>query len=368
MIYYLGSHLQHAVEWLSFLRLVDSLSFRAIAGAITALLFTIIFGDRIILKLYRRGQRDVVRRYAHFPVSPNPTKTYGGALLIAAILLSVLLWSRLHSPFVLVCVGALVWFAGLGAIDDILKVRYGNSDHGLSEIAKLALQFAYSVVFGVVYAWPGLSPLPAELATQLYLPFVKTPVLDLSWGYVPFIVFTVTAIANAVNIADGLDGLAVVPVSFSVAVYGVFAYVLSHAEISSFLIFPFVPGVGEVVIICSIVFGACLGFLWFNCYPANVIMGDTGSMALGGLLGTVAVLVKQEFLFLIVGGIFVVMAFSSLLQEKIGVKWLGRRILYSSPIHHHYQTKGLADTKIVVRLWIVAGILALVSLATLKIR
>ena len=368
MIYYLGTHLQSTVEWLSFLRLLDSLSFRAIAGAITALLFTILFGDRIILFLYRRGQRDITRRYAHFPVSPNPAKTYGGPLVVASVMLGILLWCKLHSPFVLVCTGGFLWFAAMGAIDDYLKVRHGNSDRGLSETAKLVLQFAYAGAFGALYVWPGLSPLPPWLATQLYLPFFKTPVLDLSWGYVPFIIFTVIAIANAVNIADGLDGLAVVPVSFAIAVYGVFAYVLSHAEISAFLIFPFVPGVGEVVIICSIVFGACLGFLWFNCYPANVIMGDTGSMALGGLLGTVAVLVKQEFLFLIVGGVFVLMAFSSLVQEKIGVKWLGRRIFYSSPIHHHFQARGLADTKIVVRLWIVAGILALVGLATLKIR
>ncbi len=368
MIYYLGKYLHDTVEALSFLRLLDFISFRAIAGAITALLFTILCGDRIILHFYRAGQRDTSRRYVNFPTTGNQTKTYGGGLIITAILSSALLWCNLLSPFVLICLGAVIWFATLGAVDDYLKVRHGSSDRGLSEAAKLILQLAYGLFFALIYVTEELSPLPAGLATQLYLPFFKNPVVDLYWGYIPFIIFTVIAVANSVNIADGIDGLAVVPVSFAVAVYGVFAYVSSHFKISGFLIFPFMPGVGEVAIICSIVFGACLGFLWFNSYPANVIMGDTGSMALGGLLGTVAVLVKQEFLFLIVGGVFVGEAFSVLVQQKIGIKWLGRRFFYSAPVHHHFQMRGLADTKIVIRFWIVAGILALCGLATLKIR
>ena len=368
MIYYLGTYLHDHIEALSFLRLVDSISFRAIAGAITALLLNILFGGRVILFFYRKGQRDVPRDYATLPATSNQAKTYGGGLIVAAILLSVLLWCKLDSSFVLLCLGAVIWFAALGGIDDFMKVRHRSSDRGLSEPAKLVLQFIYGLAFGLIYVIEEISPLPSGLATELYLPFFKNPVFDLSWGYVPFIIFTIVAIANAVNLADGIDGLAVVPVSFAVAVLGVFAYVSSHARISAFLIFPFMPGVGEVAIICSIVFGACLGFLWFNCYPANVIMGDTGSMALGGLLGTVAVLVKQEFLFLIVGGVFVGEAFSSLVQDKVGVRWLGRRFFERAPVHDHFRMRGLADTKIVIRFWIVAGILALCGLATLKIR
>lgn len=368
MIYYLGTYLYDSFTSLSFLRLLNSISFRAIAGAITALLFTILFGGRLILHFYRSGQRDVVRSYAHSPAGEHQTKTYGGGLIITAVLLAALLWCKLYNPFTLLCLGAIVWFAGLGAVDDYMKVRYGSSDRGLSEKAKLLLQFAYGLTFGVLYVLEATSPLPPGLATQLYLPFVKIPVLDLSWGYVPFTIFTVIAIANSVNLADGLDGLAIVPVAFVVAVFGIFAYVCSNIRIAEFLIFPFMPGVGEVAVICSIVFGACLGFLWFNSYPANVIMGDTGSMALGGLLGTVAVLIKQEFLFLIIGGIFVGEAFSVLVQEKIGLKWLGRRFFYRAPIHDHFRAQGLADTKIVTRFWIVAGILALCGLATLKIR
>lgn len=368
MIYYLGIYLQDAVEALSFLRLVDSIIFRALCGAITSLIFTILCGGRIILYFYGRGHRDMPRDYLNFEAASNQAKTYGGGLIITAILISVGLWCKLHSLFVLFCVGAIVWFAALGWIDDFLKVRYRSSDRGLSEKAKLALQVTFGLAFGTAYITQTLPAESAGLATQLYLPFFKNPVLDLSWGYVPFIAFTVTAISNSVNLADGIDGLAIVPTAFVVAVFGVFAYVSSHAEIAEFLIFPFMPGVGEVAIICSIVFGACLGFLWFNSYPANVIMGDTGSMALGGLLGTVAVLVKQEFLFLIVGGIFVGETLSVVIQEKIGIRWLGRRFFTRSPIHHHYQQRGLADTKIVIRFWIVAGILALVGLATLKIR
>ncbi len=368
MIYYLGTYLYDHVAWMSFMRLVHSISFRAIAGAITALMLTILWGGRVVLFLYRHGQRDMPRDYINLPATSNQAKTYGGALMVASILASVFLWGKLHSPFTLICLGAIIWFALLGGLDDYLKVRHGNSLAGLSESAKLVLQSTFALVFALVYVIEGILPLPPGLATELYVPFLKTPVADLQWLYIPFVVFTVVAIANSVNLADGLDGLAVVPVSFVIAVYGVFAYVSSHARISEFLIFPFVPGVGEVVIVCSIVFGACLGFLWFNCYPANVIMGDTGSMALGGLLGTVAVLVKQEFLFLIVGGVFVGEAVSSLVQDKIGVRWLGRRFFERAPFHDHYRMRGLADTKIVVRVWIVAGILALFGLATLKIR
>ena len=368
MIYYLGDLLQGGDGALSFLRLVDSISFRAICGAITALLYTIFFGGRIILYFHRLGHRDRPRDYLNYSSAGNPSKTYGGPLLVSSILLSILLWCKIHTGFVLLCLGGLLFFAALGWIDDLLKVRHRSSDHGLSEAAKLALQGGYCAVFGVIYSTAQLTPLPPDVATQLYVPFFKYPLLDLSWFYIPFIMFTITAISNAVNIADGVDGLAVVPTAFVIAVFGVFAYISSHARFADFLIFPFMPGVGEIAIICSIVFGACLGFLWFNSYPANVIMGDTGSMALGGLLGTVAVLVKQEFLFLIVGGIFVAEALSVIIQDKIGVKWLGRRFFARAPIHHHFQQRGLADTKIVIRFWIVAGILALCGLATIKIR
>ena len=372
MLFYLGNYLNETVEVFSFLRLVDSIIFRALAGALTALLLTILFGDKLILHMYKVGHRDIPRDYLDFSPSVNnaakPVKTYGGPLLIGVIYISIVLWCKIHTGFVVACLASFTFFAIIGWIDDSMKVRFRNSDKGLSENKKLGLQILYCTAFGFVYISPSLTPLPIEYATMLYVPFLKYPVANIDWFYVPFIAFTITAISNSVNIADGIDGLAVVPVAFVMGVMGVFAYICSHYRFAEFLIFPFMPGVGEIAIICSIVFGACLGFLWFNSYPANVIMGDTGSMALGGLLGTVSVLVKQEFLFVIVGGIFVFEAFSVIIQDKLGVKWLGRRFFSRAPIHHHFQQRGLADTKIVVRFWIVAGILALCGLATVKIR
>ena len=372
MLYYLGTHLNETLEVFSFLRLFDSIIFRALSGALTALLLTILFGNRVIFYMYKIGFRDIPRDYLNFSSSENnsakPVKTYGGPLLIGVIFVSIVLWCKLQVGFVIACLTSFVFFAILGWIDDSMKVRFGNSDRGLSEKMKLGLQILYCTSFGIVYASPYLTPLPVEYATLLYFPFLKYPLVNLAWFYIPFIVFTISAISNSVNIADGLDGLAIVPVAFVMGVMGVFAYISSHAGFAEFLIFPFMPGVGEIAVICSVVFGACLGFLWFNSYPASVIMGDTGSMALGGLLGTVCVLVKQEFLFVIVGGIFVFEAFSVVLQDKLGVKWLGRRFFLRAPVHHDFQQRGLADTKIVVRFWIVAGILALCGLATVKIR
>jgi len=372
MLFYLGNYLNETVEIFSFLRLVDSIVFRALSGALTALVLTILLGNRVILYMYKIGHRDNPRDYLNFYSSgkdiAKPIKTYGGPLLVGVIFVSSVLWCKVHTGFVVACLTSFVFFGILGWIDDSMKVRFGNSDKGLSEKKKLVLQIFYCTAFGFIYISPHLTPLPVEYATLLYLPFLKYPITNLAWFYVPFIAFTITAISNSVNIADGIDGLAIVPVAFVVGVMGVFAYISSHARFAEFLIFPFMPGVGEIAVICSVVFGACLGFLWFNSYPANVIMGDTGSMALGGLLGTISVLVKQEFLFVIVGGVFVFEAFSVLLQDKLGVKWLGRRFFSRAPVHHHFQQRGLADTKIVVRFWIVAGILALCGLATVKIR
>ena len=241
MIYYLGEYLQDLDASLSFMRLVDSISFRALCGALTSLLFTILFGNRIILYFYRLGHRDMPRNYLNFSSVGNPSKTYGGPLLVAAILLSIVLWCKVHTGFVLLCLGGVLFFAGLGWIDDFLKVRHRDSDHGLSEVAKLALQGAYCTVFGIVYVTADLTPLPPDVATQLYVPFLKYPLFDLSLLYIPFIVFTITAISNSVNIADGVDGLAVVPTAFVIAVFGVFAYISATRALLSFSYFPLCP-------------------------------------------------------------------------------------------------------------------------------
>ncbi|MBI4530830.1 MAG: phospho-N-acetylmuramoyl-pentapeptide-transferase [Candidatus Latescibacteria bacterium] len=369
MIYYLGNYLRDLAPIFSFLRLVDYISFRAIAAAITAFLLTLILGRRLIRELYIRKKRDVVRDYGVMSVNDKKgTPTMGGILIVAAVFLSALLWCDPINRFVGLTLLALLWFAAIGLTDDVLKIRHQDSDKGLSQGRKILLQGIYSALLGVIYLVPALSPFPPEIASNLYLPFVKFPVVDLGWVYLPFIIFTLLAISNSVNFADGLDGLAVVPASFIAAVYGVFAYVIGNTIYSGYLHFFYLPGVWELTVVCAAIFGAGIGFLWYNTYPAQIFMGDTGSMALGGVLGTLAVLLKQEFLFVLIGGIFVTEAFSVFIQEKIGIHWLGRRLFYRAPIHHTYQYRGLAETKVVVRFWIVSGLLALAGLATLKIR
>lgn len=369
MLYHLGTYLYHTVADLSFLRLFTYLSFRAIGAALTAFAVTVLFGERLIHFLYLKRIRDVPREYTTMSAADKSgTPTMGGLLIITAILTSTVLWCDLLSRFTQVMLFTLLWFTVLGATDDYLKIKHTDSDRGLSQATKFFVQVTFGLLLGVVFLTPGVSPVAPTVASKLYLPFIKTPVLDLGWWYLPFIAFVVVAIANSVNFADGLDGLAIVPVSFIIAVYGVFAYVVGNVIYSNYLQFFYLPGSGELTIICAAIFGASLGFLWYNTYPAQVFMGDVGSLTLGGIVGTLAVLLKQEFLFLIVGGVFVVEAFSVLIQEKIGVNWLGRRLFYRAPLHQTFQYRGLAETKVVVRFWIIAGILALIGLSTLKIR
>lgn len=369
MIYYLVTYLFDTVDTLSFLRLFQYLSFRAICAAMTGFGVTLLFGERFIRLLYVNHVRDNPRTHGGLPTSSKTgTPLMGGLLIITAIFTSVLLWSDLFNRFTAIFLFALIWFSLFGFIDDYRKIKYRNSDRGLSQKTKLLCQAVFGFAFGLIFLLPSLSPVPQEIASELYIPFVKDAVLDLGWWYLPFIAFVVVAITNAVNFADGLDGLSIVPVSFTVIVYGVFAYVVGNAIYSGYLQFTYLPGSGELAVICAGVFGACMGFLWYNAYPAQIFMGDVGALPLGGILGTLAVLLKQEFLFVIIGGIFVAMAFSVLIQEKIGIKWLGRRIFYMAPLHHAFQYRGLAETKVVIRFWIIAGILAIIGLATLKIR
>ncbi len=369
MIYHLVTYLFDTVDSLSFLRLFQYLSFRAICAALTGFGVTLLFGQRIIRLLYVNHVRDNPRTHGEVSTASKAgTPLMGGLLIIASIFASILLWSDLLNRFTMVFLLALVWFSLFGFIDDYRKVRYRDSDRGLSQAAKLFFQAVFGFGFGLIFLLPDLSPVSAEISSELYLPFVKDPVLDLGWWYLPFIAFVIVAIANAVNFADGLDGLSIVPVSFTVVVYGVFAYVIGNAIYSGYLQFTYLPGSGELTVICAGVFGACMGFLWYNAYPAQVFMGDVGALPLGGIVGTLAVLLKQEFLFVITGGIFVAMAFSVLVQEKIGIRWLGRRIFYMAPLHHAFQYRGLAETKVVIRIWIIAGILAIIGLSTLKIR
>lgn len=350
-------------------RLLRYVSSRSILAFVTSFGLSVIFGRKVIHWLYRKGFRDTVRNYGIISVNDKRgTPTMGGLLIIGTSAVSTLLWCDPFNRFVQMLWFCGIWFALLGYVDDRAKIKYRDSDKGLSRAAKYALQGAYALIFGLLFLHPDTSPLPSGLASQLFVPFHKYPLVDLGWFYLIVIVLMVIYAANAINFADGLDGLAIVPTIFVLIVYGVFAYLFGHAGYASYLLYDFLPGAGEVTIFCAGLIGAAVGFLWFNAYPAEVFMGDTGSIFLGGLVGTIIILLKQELLFFVAGGIFTAEIASVIIQDWIGIQRIGRRFFYRAPIHHTYQYRGWSEPKVAIRFWIVSGLLAVLSLATLKIR
>lgn len=369
MIYEICNYLFPLSDFFSFCRLVNYISFRAIMSALTAVVFIFLFSRRFILFVHRNCFLDQVRETGvHSAFDKRGTPTMGGALIIGAVLVSMVLWGNWQNPFMLCSLAGMLWFGLLGLWDDLSKVRMKSGDRGLSERLKLVLQGLFSLIFAWICVGP-LAPLGEALSTKLYIPFYKYPLVDIGpYLYGLFIFFFVIFVSNAVNITDGLDGLAITPSIFVVAVLGVFAYVEGNRIYSTYLYYPFLRGAGELTIFGAAFVGAGLGFLWYNAYPAQIFMGDTGSLAIGGTMAVISVLLKQEMLFPLLGGLFIAEAITSQIQDKIGVKWIGRRIFYRAPLHHNLQHKGIAETKVVIRLWIVAGLLALLSLATLKLR
>jgi len=335
---------------------------RSIGGAATAFLLMIVLGPMFIRALRRLQIGQVVRDdgpASHLAKQGVPTM--GGLLILAAITCSTLLWARLDSPLVWLLLFVALFFGMIGAIDDFKKVRKQNSK-GLSARGKLLLQAGGASVVGLfVLLHPGFDG-------QLSVPFFKTIRPDLGWFYVVFAVLVIVGASNAVNLTDGLDGLATGPTVISGSVYLIFSYLAGHAVLADYLQIPFVPGAGELAIFCGAMVGACLGFLWFNAYPAQIFMGDVGSLALGGALGAVAIIIKQEFLLAIVGGIFVMEAISVIMQVGYFKMTNGKRIFLMAPFHHHFEKKGWHESKVVVRFWIVSIMLGLLAIATLKLR
>jgi phospho-N-acetylmuramoyl-pentapeptide-transferase len=368
VIHLLGKYLAAHVPFLSFLRLTDYLSFRAIAAALTSVVLTMLLCRRLIRLLHRRSLIDQAR-ITSLPSSSDKrgTPTMGGAVIVGSVVLSSLLWCNPTRASVLWVLAAFLWFGAIGFLDDLAKSRGGSAEKGLSEKKKLVLQGAFAVVFAVVMAtrW---SPVPQPLSTTVFFPFFKMPIVNAGWLWIPIVLFFVLFVGNSVNITDGLDGLAIVPSVFAYSALGVFGYVMGNAIWSKYLQFPFLPGSGELMVLCSAFLGAGIGFLWYNAYPAQIFMGDTGSLAIGGGLAVLSAMLKQEFLFPLLGGLFLAEGFTSQWQDKIGVKWIGRRIFDRAPLHHALQYQGLAETKVVIRLWILSGLLAIASLATLKLR
>jgi phospho-N-acetylmuramoyl-pentapeptide-transferase len=335
---------------------------RTVGGAITAFLLMILIGPMFIKALRRFQIGQVVRDdgpASH--IAKQGVPTMGGVLILSAIICSTLLWARLDSSLVWLLLFVTIFFGLIGSIDDLQKVRK-KSSKGLSARGKLILQIVGASMVGLfVLMHPGFDG-------QLSVPFFKNIRPDLGWFYVVFAVLVIVGSSNAVNLTDGLDGLATGPTVISGSVYLIFSYLAGHAVLAEYLQIPFVPGAGELAIFCGAMVGACLGFLWFNAYPAQIFMGDVGSLALGGALGAVAIIIKQEILLAIVGGIFVMEALSVIMQVGYFKMSKGKRIFLMAPFHHHFEKKGWHESKVVVRFWIVSIMLGLLALATLKLR
>jgi phospho-N-acetylmuramoyl-pentapeptide-transferase len=348
-------------------RLFQYITFRAVYATVTAFIVCVVFGPWAIRQLQRLKFGQVIRREgpeSHY--SKQGTPTMGGLLILAGWLSSALLWSRLTNPFALAAVLATLWFGAVGFLDDLQKVRR-NRSLGLTGKQKLALQFLGAAGIAVFMA---LYPARAEVAsTALVMPFLKNvqPPLPV-WAFVPFAMLVIVGSANAVNLTDGMDGLAITCSVFVVGTLAVFSYVTSHAGTAAYLGIRHLPEAGELVVFCTALVGAGLGFLWWNCYPAQVFMGDTGAMALGGAIGTVAVFVKQEMLLVIMGGIFVAETLSVMAQVWYFKRTGGKRLFRMTPLHHHFEKGGMPEPKVTVRFWIVAAILLLVAVSTLKLR
>ncbi len=338
------------------------ITFRTIAGALTAFLILFIFGPWFIRKLKQMQIGQVVRDDGpETHMSKQGVPTMGGVLILGAMTISTLLWSDLTNGLVWLVTGVTLLFGFIGSIDDLKKIRR-QSSRGLSARGKLLLQILVASAVGVyLYVHP-------EYDGRLSLPFIKAFQPDLGLWYIPFAVLVIVGASNAVNLTDGLDGLAAGPLVISGSVYLIFSYVAGHAIVSGYLQIPFVQGAGEVAVLCGAMVGACLGFLWFNTYPAQIFMGDVGSLALGGMLGSVSIIIKQEILLAIVGGIFVMEALSVILQVGYFKMSGGKRIFLMAPFHHHFEKKGWQEPKVVVRFWIISIILGLAALATLKLR
>jgi phospho-N-acetylmuramoyl-pentapeptide-transferase len=350
-------------------RLVTYITSRSLLAMLTSFLIGIFLGRKLINIIYQLNFRDKSREHKEItPESKEGTPTMGGIIIFLSFLLSVFIWGKLDNYFLRTVLFAAFWFTALGFFDDYLKSARGSSEEGMSRGVKLLFQAIFGIILAHLVLSTGLFHLPVELKTKLFVPFFKNPVIDLSYFYYVFIILVVVGISNSINFADGLDGLAIVPASMVALVYAIFAYILSNSKLAEYFLFPYIAGGEELVIVLAALIGAMAAFLWFNTYPAEIFMGDTGSLFLGGVIATTAILLKKEIIFLITGGVFVMEFLSVFLQDYIGIKLLKRRLFYRAPMHHSFQFLGIAEPKIVVRFWIIAIIFTLVSLISIKLR
>ena len=352
-------------EQFSVLNVFRYLTFRTGGAIITALIISFMLGPVLIdlLKSHQNGGQPIREDgpEGHL-LTKKGTPTMGGLLILLALSMATLLWADLSNGFIWAALGVTIAYGIIGFLDDYLKVSHRDS-RGLPGKLKLLLQ----VTIAAVATFWIVGQLPGSLATTLAVPFFKDLLLDLGGFFVIFAVIVMVGSSNAVNLTDGLDGLAIVPVMIAAGVFALIAYLAGHAVFANYLQIHYVPGSGELAVFCGALVGSALGFLWFNAPPARVFMGDTGSLALGGALGTISVITKHELVLAIVGGLFVLETVSVIVQVA-SFKLTGKRIFRMAPLHHHFEKKGWAESTIVIRFWIIASILALVGLATLKLR
>ena len=352
------------VDTFGFLNVFKYLTFRTGLSVFTSLIIVLIIGgpfirffsnQKILNPIRDDGPEDHI-------IKKIGTPTMGGVIILLGLLISVLCWGDLSNINILFCIFIAISFGLLGALDDYKKIKYSNSS-GISSKFKIISQIVLAVIG--VYFFVYLNNY--QDLTNLYFPFFKNLIINLGWFFIPFSIFVIIGSSNAVNLTDGLDGLATVPVILVAACFAFISYVTGNVVFSNYLQIPYIEGTGEISIFCGAIIGSCLGFLWFNAPPAKIFMGDTGSLSLGGSLGAIGIITKHEIVLAITGGLFVLEAVSVIVQV-ISFKLTGKRVFKMAPIHHHFEKKGWAESTVVIRFWIISIILAMIGLATLKLR
>ena len=353
---------ENLIDWFSPLNAFTYITTRGILAALTALIISFVFGPKIISILQGNKISETIRTDGPSThSSKGGTPTMGGLMILLSVTISVLFWSDLTNVYIPVLLVSLVSFGLIGFFDDYKKLK--KSERGISAKTKFLMQLF--VASSITYYL--LAQGSEVLSSEVLIPFTNNLKIDLGWIFLPFSILVIVGSSNAVNLTDGLDGLAIMPVSMIAIALGIFAYVTGNFNFSEYLDLPFLKDAGEVFVFCCAISGAGLGFLWFNTYPAQVFMGDVGAVSLGGILGTIAVIVKQELVLAIMGGIFIIETLSVILQVG-SFKLRGKRIFNMAPIHHHFELKGWAEPKVIVRFWIITVFLVLIGLSSLKIR
>lgn len=360
MLYWLSDYLQQFYHGFGVFQYI---TLRAVLAALTALAISIIFGPLIIRRLARAQIGQFVRDdgpQSH--LSKSGTPTMGGVLILVAIAATTLLWANLENIYVWIVLAVMLSFGAIGWVDDYRKLILKHS-RGLPGKWKYFLQSICGLLAAIFLYY--IAKLPVE--TSLLIPFFKNLAIPLGVFYIIFTYFVIVGTSNAVNLTDGLDGLAILPTALIAGALGIFAYITGNVKIAEYLVFPYIPGVGEVAVLCGAMVGAGLGFLWFNAYPAQIFMGDVGALGLGAALGVIAVVVRQELVLFIMGGVFVAETLSVILQVG-SYKLRGKRIFKMAPIHHHFELAGWPEPRVIVRFWIITVVLVLFGLATIKLR